>query len=181
MTNQDNYKLLKLTIAFTAIPAIALANAGSPMMWFGILHLLILNAIIGDLESVIVAKFKIANRTWLIIIGNYVSMFIGLYFIAPHFSTITGNHDFWGGKTRLGDYHLKGFVAGMIWAFFATLIIELPFFYLAVKEKVQRRQILLPFIVANTTTNLGMLLIYYLITGVENDGRVRSQPITVCL
>ncbi len=47
--------------------------------------------------------------------------------------------------------------------------------YLAVNEKVQRKQILLPFILANIATNLGMLLIYSLITGV---GRTWSSEKT---
>lgn len=149
------------TILLLLLPTLAFANAGSPMMWFGILHSLILNAIIGWTESVIIDKFKIPNRTWLIIIGNYVSMFIGLYYIAPHFSTITGNHDFWGGQTSYGDYKLQGFIVGMVTSFFATLIIELPLFYLAVKNKLQRRQIFIPFLVANTLTNIIMTIIYF--------------------
>ena len=67
------------TFLLLLLPTLVFANAGSPMMWFGILHSLILNAFIGWTESVIIDKFKIPNRTWLIIIGNYVSMFIGLY------------------------------------------------------------------------------------------------------
>ena len=159
-------RFFQLTLFLLIIPVVTLANAGSPMMWFGILHLLLLNAIIGTVESGIISKFKMPNRMALVIIANYVSMFIGLYFIAPHFSTMTGNHDFWGGKTRLGEYHVKGFVVGMISAYIATLIIELPFVYFAVKEKLQRKKVFLPFLVANTVTNVAMILIYYLITGV---------------
>lgn len=149
------------TFLLLLLPTFAVANAGSPMMWFGILHLLVLNAFIGGAESAIIYKFKIPNRTWLIIIGNYVSMFIGLYYIAPHFSTIAGNHDFWGGQTSYGYYKLQGFILGMVSSFFATLIIELPFIYLAVKEKSQRRQIFIPFLAANTSTNILMTIIYF--------------------
>ena len=159
----SNKKLFQLIILAITIPKLALANAGSPMMWFGILHLLILNAIIGTVESGIVSKFKIPNKTSVVILANYVSMFVGFYFIAPHFSSISGNYDFWGGKTRLGEYHVKGFVVGLISAYFTTLIIELPLVYYAVIEKVQRREILIPFIVANTATNTAMIVIYYLI------------------
>ncbi|RZK54274.1 MAG: hypothetical protein EOO87_10895 [Pedobacter sp.] len=151
-----------ITFLLLLLPALAFANAGSPMMWFGILHSLVLNAFIGWTESAIIDKFKILNRTWLIIIGNYVSMFVGLYYIAPHFSTVAGNHDFWGAHTIYGDYKLQGFIFGMVTSFFATLIIELPFFYLAVKDKLQGRQILIPFLVANTLTNIIMTIIYFL-------------------
>ena len=139
----------------------AFANAGSPMMWFGILHSLILNALIGWTESAILAKFKIPNRTWLIIIGNYVSMFVGLYFIAPHFSDTFGNRDFWGGQTNYGNYQLQGFIAGMTASFIATLIIEFPFFYLAQKDRKQNNLLLKPYIIANATTNAIMFLIYF--------------------
>lgn len=145
------------------LPTMVFANAGSPMMWFGILHLLVLNSLIGWVESVIVGKFRIPNRTWLIIIGNYVSMFIGLYYIAPFFSTMTGNLDFWGGGTRYGSYNLQGFVVGMATSFLATLIVEFPFFYLAVKNKLQHRQILIPFLVANILTNIIMAIVYFCI------------------
>jgi len=155
------------SISILLWPTLAFANAGSPMMWFGILHSLILNAYIGWIESKIIDSSKIPNRTWLIIIGNYVSMFIGLYYIAPHFSTISGNQDFWGGQTRYGDYKLKGFIVGMVTSFLATLIIEIPFFYLAVKDKLQRRQIFIPFLVANSMTNIIMTIIYFWIV---NDG-----------
>ena len=152
-----------LTFSLVLLPICAFANAGSPMMWFGVFHLLILNAFIGLGESLTITKFKIPNRTWLIIIGNYVSMFIGLYYIAPYFSTIAGNQDFWGGMTSYGDYELQGFIVGMLTSFIATLIIEFPFFYLAVKNKWQRKQILVPFLVANVLTNIIMTIIYFVI------------------
>jgi len=145
----------------TFLPTMVYANAGSPMMWFGMFHSLVLNAIIGLAESFIVKKFKIPNRVWMIILANYVSMFIGLNYIAPHFCAISGHHDFWGGQTSYGNYELKGFLIGMISSYFATLIIEFPFFYYAVKDRTKRKQIFLPFFVANTTTNIIMILVYY--------------------
>lgn len=166
MTKNDRNKFIGLTFLLTALPTMVFANAGSPMMWFGILHSLILNAFIGWTESSILDNYKIPNRTWLIIIGNYISMFIGLYYIAPHFSTITGNSDFWGGKTRLGDYELTGFSAGMVSSYFATLVIEFPFFFLAVKDKLQRRQLFFSFLIANTITNVVMTIIYFWIASV---------------
>lgn len=163
MKTQEKKKLFTLTIIFLTIPALALANAGSPMIWFGMFHLLLLNALIGIIESDIVSKMKVANTAWVIILANYISMFIGLYFIAPHFSTVSGNQDFWGGNTSLGAYKLKGFFIGMVSSYFATLVIEFPFFYLAIKDKQKRKQILFPFLVANTVTNMLIISLYYLI------------------
>lgn len=158
MSKQNKYGLLLL---LTLLPTFVFADAGSPMMWFGMLHSLILNAIIGWTESIILNKFKISNRTWLIIVANYVSMLVGLNYIAPHFATISGNHDFWGGQTNYGDYQLRGFFAGMIYSYFVTLIIEFPFFYLALKDKSQWKKLPLPFFIANTVTCSIMTLVYY--------------------
>lgn len=156
-------KRTTIIILFSLLPTLAFANAGSPMMWFGMLHLSILNAFIAGIESVIVNKLKIENRLWLIIIANYTSMIIGLYYIAPYFSEINGNLDFWGGQTNFGYYKLQGFVAGMITSFFATLIIEFPFFFFAVRNKTQRLKVIIPFVIANTFTNIIMTILYFLI------------------
>ena len=156
-------KQTKIITAFLLLllPTLAFANAGSTMMLFGMFHLFILNAFIGLTESAIIRKFKTPNRTWLIIVANYISMLIGLAYIAPHFSTVYGNRDFWAGQTNYGNYELQGFVAGMFTSFVATLIIELPFFYLAVKDKLQRKQIYIPFLVANILTNVILTIIYF--------------------
>ncbi len=153
----------KLTLLLVFLPTVVHANAGSPMMWFGFLHLLILNAVIGIVESMIFSRHKIEHRTLMIILGNYVSMFIGLEFIAPYFSTLAGNHDFWGGRTNYGAYELNGFLAGMGTAFIATLIIEFPFFYYSVKDKDKRKEIINPYLMANLSTNLVLFIIYSMI------------------
>ncbi len=139
------------------------ANAGSPMMWLGMFHLVFINLIIGIAESEILNVYGIKNRKWLVIIANYVSMFIGLYFIAPHFSEMAGNKDFWGGNTRLGEYEMTGFYWGMISSFVATILIEFPFAFLAVKKKVKNSKLIKIFLIANLATNICMFLIYLLI------------------
>ena len=158
-----NKDTLKITLILTLIPTLVFANAGSPMMWFGLLHSLILNSLIGIYESRYLEKKEISNRMWLIIIGNYFSMFIGLYYIAPYFSTISGNIDFWGGNTSYGEYELNGFIFGMLASFIATLILELPFYLLSVKEKEKRKKGIWTYIEANTITNVVMFLIYFII------------------
>lgn len=149
---------------FLLLPNLVLANAGSPMMWFGFLHLVWINAVIGIYESkILTSKFDIQNKKWLIILANYISMFIGLYYIAPHFSGLTGNTDFWGGKTRLGEYKLGGFLIGMTISFIATLIIEFPFYLLSLKQKIKDWSIIKPFLYANFITNIIMFIIYFII------------------
>ena len=152
-----------ITLVLTLTPTLLFANAGSPMMWFGLLHLLILNLLIGIYESKYLDRKEITNRTWLIIVGNYFSMFIGLYGIAPYFSTITGNLDFWGGNTRYGDYELNGFLFGMIASFIATLILEFPFYFFSVIDKATRKNGVWTYIEGNVMSNLVMFLIYFLV------------------
>lgn len=146
MYKKPTRKYFAVISLLISIPRIALANAGSPMMWFGMAHSLVFNGFIGIIESVIITKFKIQNRAWLIIMGNYVSMIVGLFYIAPHFSKLSGNVDFWGGSTSYGNYALKGFFAGMVSSYIATLFIEFPFFYFAVKERMQRKLIFYHFL-----------------------------------
>ncbi len=158
-----NNKYTKLMFLLFILPTLVFANAGSPMMWFGVVHGLILNFAISIIESSIIRKYGIDHRTWLILVVNYISMAIGLFYIAPFFASISGNNDFWGGQTDYSDYTIRGFIIGMIASFFATLIIEFPFAFFAVKDRSQRGKLLKPFLIANTVTNVAMTAIYYFI------------------
>ncbi|MDR0874083.1 MAG: hypothetical protein LBN27_11560 [Prevotellaceae bacterium] len=151
---------IKILIALIFLPVSVFANAGSFMVWFGFLHLLYVNAAIGVVESLIIKRYKLENKMWLIIIANYVSMIVGLVLIAPFFSTLAGNNDFWRMEH---EYSLRGFFVGMFVAYIATLLIEFPFVYLSVKEKIMRKKVILPFIMANTITYTAMTLIYFLL------------------
>lgn len=172
MTKQDGKIFISLTFLLTVLPTMVFANAGSPMILFGILHLLFLNAFIGWAESAILSAYKIRNRLFQIILANYLSMFVGLFFIAPYFS-----HNFWGLETNYGHYQLPGFIAGMTVSFIATLIIEYPFFYFALEDKTQKNILLKPFIVANTTTNAIMFLIYFWIADPQTNNKLNSCSI----
>lgn len=159
-TNNQNYLLLIILL----IPNFLLANAGSPMIWFSFLHLIWINFIIGTFESkLLVEKFNLQNRKWLIIAANYVSMFVGYYFIAPHFSLVNGYPDFWGMKSRVGEYELGGFFIGFLYSFGATLVIEFPFYWLSLKTKQKGWKLLSPFFLVNLFTNIIMLAIYFAI------------------
>jgi hypothetical protein len=161
MTKHTRSKVYTITFVLLLIPTVVSANAGSPMMWFGILHITFLNALIGFIESMVLKLFRLDNNIWKVVIANYVSMFIGLVFIAPYFSKAYGNDDFWGGNTSLGSYELNGFVAGMITSYLATLIIEYPIFFWALKDKSSAKRFGLAFFIANTVTNVAMFMLYY--------------------
>ncbi len=142
-----------LTILLITTPFFVLANAGSPMVWFNIFHLLFLNAVIGFIESEILAKYKLPNKTWLIIIANYISMVIGYYFIITNIVTTKYGRDIESGENL---------ISGFMLCFLATLFIEYPFFIASLKDKKQRNKLLKPFLIANLITNIAMMIFYSL-------------------
>jgi hypothetical protein len=112
-------------IALAIFPSTALANAGTPLMWASMLHLVFGNAIIGLVEGLLLSwMFKCSKwKTILILItANYVSAWAGGFFIAEYLPSLADitiqNIQFW-------------FLAFVSIAFIATLLIEFPFFWLA--------------------------------------------------
>jgi hypothetical protein len=151
-------------VALTFIPKAALANVGSTMMWFGLLHLAIGNAIVGILESVLVKTVQKLNvAIWKIVLGNYVSMFFGLYVVAPIFAIEVGNRNFWDGATSFGDYQLRGFFVGMFFAYLSTLVIEYPFFRWAIPSKEKDLKVVKATLLSNSVSYIIMTGIYFLI------------------
>lgn len=145
-----------MIILFIIVPLSAIANAGSPAIWFSLFHLLFVNAIIGYIESKIIFRFKIDHRPFRIIIANYISMFVGYFLIAPLFL-----HPKYG-RDILSVEPIEIFTAFFI-AFIATLVIEYPLAIWSLKDKRQRKIVLKPFILANIVTNLAMASIYLLL------------------
>lgn len=79
-------KFLLLLIAAGALsfPYRALADAGTPLMWAGLLHLSIGNAVIGIAEGVLLSwlfSTSKARSIWVMIIANYASAWGGGVFI----------------------------------------------------------------------------------------------------
>jgi hypothetical protein len=144
-----------LTSLFLALPIFVFANAGSPIIWFNIFHLLFINAIIGYVESEILSKYKLPNKTWLVLIANYVSMIVGYFVIIPNLIKPQYGRDIWSENPN--DLALGFFIS-----FVVTLLIEYPFFTASLKDKNQRKKLFKPFLVANVVTNISMISIYYL-------------------
>ncbi len=154
-------KKYTLLILFLLTTEYIFANAGSTMLWFSFLHLIVINGIIGMFESSILSViFKIKNKMVWIIVGNYISMFIGMYLIAPYFASLAGNKDFFGNWTYNQVGHLSGFFIGMLCAFITTLIVEFPFYRLAIAKE-YRPQTIKELLISNFITYGGMTLIYY--------------------
>lgn len=162
----QNSRKLSVIFGLLLSPFIAFANAGSPMVWFGVFHLLVVNGIIGIIESRLLLKYKLVNKTGLIILGNYISMFVGLYCVAPYFTNNIYHINFWSGESFI--YHssyvsdwIITFLIGFFLSFITTLVIEYPFFYFSLKNKADRKQLFYPFFKANGVTNLAMACIYF--------------------
>jgi uncharacterized membrane protein len=145
-----------LFVFFVSLPLFALANSGSPVVWFNIFHLLFFNAIIGYIESEILLKYKIPNKLWLVIIANYTSMIIGFYVLMP--TLIKGQ---FGGN--MWDRSFGVLLLGFALSFIATLIIEYFIFVAALKDKAHKQVLFKPFLIANIVTNVSMIFIYYLL------------------
>lgn len=123
-----NWKLAAI-VAIAFFPAPALANAGTPLLWTGMFHLFLGNAIIGIFEGILLAKFFGAARNLsvnLLIVANYASAWAGILLIkqwVDRFQNLTlENLKLW----------LWIFVA---LTFLLTLLIEYPFFWFLLRER----------------------------------------------
>ena len=119
--------LLILTIAL--LPATASANAGTPLMWASMLHLVFGNAIIGFIEGLLLSRiFKCP--TWRSIPGliaaNYVSAWVGGILVSGVLSPLPDitieNIRFW-------------FCSFVVIAYLVTLLIEYPFFWFVMRSQ----------------------------------------------
>jgi hypothetical protein len=73
-------------IVLALCPAVACANAGTPLMWASAFHLLIGNAVIGIGEGLILAllfRQKLALCIVVMLVANYFSAWIGTVFLIP--------------------------------------------------------------------------------------------------
>jgi hypothetical protein len=73
------------TLSLLALPSVAEANAGTPLMWAGMLHLVFGNLIIGLFEGMLLARvFGLSKKKsmGLMILANYFSAWLGGLLIA---------------------------------------------------------------------------------------------------
>lgn len=123
-----------LAFAIALSPAPVLANAGTPLMWTGIGHLFIGNAIIGIVEGILLSKLfqtPRAKSVNLLVVANYASAWGGMFLILDRLSHIP--------VITIENLHiwLWLFVA---FAFILTLLIEYPFFWFLLREQQQAVQ-----------------------------------------
>lgn len=125
-----NRRWLALVVVFLAFtPQIASANAGTPLMWAGILHLVFGNAIIGLLEGAAIGflfKRPKGRCIGIMIAANYMSAWVGGLWIA---GAVAGRID-WDIYNAWSLFW--SFVVG---TFFLTLLIEWPFVALCFRKQ----------------------------------------------
>lgn len=110
-------------------PSVAAANMGTPLMWVSMLHLAFGNALIGILEGKLLAQMYQSPKRKsipLLILANYVSAWAGGFFLLGHL-------------TSLPDITIQTvrfwFFVFLLAAFVLTLLIEYPFFWLALRPQ----------------------------------------------
>ena len=116
-------------LVMALFPSTALANAGTPLMWASMLHLVFGNAIIGIIEGLLLGSiFKCSKgkSVLILIVANYASAWAGGFLVAGYLPSLVDitvqNIQYW-------------FLAFVGVAFFITLLIEVPFFILALRSQ----------------------------------------------
>ena len=116
-------------LALTLFPSTASANAGTPLMWASMLHLVFGNAIIGLIEGLLLGwMFKCPKwRSVLILIAaNYASAWAGGFFVTNYLGSLP--------DITIQTIQLW-FLAFVGTAFVITLLIEFPFFWFALRSR----------------------------------------------
>ncbi|MGP8019491.1 MAG: hypothetical protein ACLPRE_00620 [Limisphaerales bacterium] len=118
-----------LIILFVSLPFTARADAGTPLMWAGMLHLVFGNAIIGVFEGLILARFFKLRKAICILAmipANYFSAWVGGLFLDYEITTVL----------PFGLYNAWHWIWMMVLiTFLMTLVLEWPFvFYCFRKE-----------------------------------------------
>lgn len=116
-----------ITAAVLSAPALALANAGTPLMWAGMLHLMFGNLLIGILEGLLLGwlfKAPKLKAVGILILANYLSAWAGGFLLS------------W--LCRFPDITIENLKPWLIFffvlAFALTLLIELTFFRMALRK-----------------------------------------------
>ncbi|WP_414550765.1 hypothetical protein [Anabaena sp. CCY 0017] len=113
-----------LSLLITLLPLPALANAGTALLWAGIIHLLAGNGVIALIEARLLSKWfhtPHSKTISILILANYISAWVGLLSLerlSRNLATIT-----------IENVHVWLYIFVAL-AFVMTLIIEYPFFWI---------------------------------------------------
>lgn len=116
-------------LALALFPSTASANAGTPLMWASMLHLVFGNAIIGLIEGLLLAwLFKCSKRKSVLILiaANYSSAWAGGFLVAGYLPSLV-------------DITIQNiqscFLSFVVVAFAVTLLVEFAFFWFALGSR----------------------------------------------
>ena len=118
-----------VAFAIALSPAPVLANAGTPLMWTGLGHLFVGNAVIGIVEGILLSKLFHTPRVKsvnLLVVANYTSAWVGMFLILDRLSHIP--------IITIENVHIWLWLL-VAFAFILTLLIEYPFFWFLLRKQ----------------------------------------------
>ena len=118
-----------LTLIILAFfPAVALADAGTPLIWATAFRLFLGNALVGIAEGLLLAYlFRLKGPTCIavMIAGNYFSAWVGGMFVIPMFAD----------SRNLDLHNAQRWLWGMVvTTYFVTLVLEWPFVAICLRK-----------------------------------------------
>ena len=159
------YHMTALAVIFIIAASTACyANAGTPLMWFNIFHLLIANSIFGIVEGLIITKYfktSCGKTVLLMIIANYLSAFGGYLLLSPVFYYLIEGPA--SNSLFSADLYnaLPIVICVSILFFILTVFLELPFVYLMLRKHAFKiKKILMIAFLVQIPTNLFLLIGY---------------------
>jgi hypothetical protein len=142
------------------LPTASWANAGTPLMWAGMLHLSLGNAIIGVIEGLLMARIfacPVARSIAVMIAANYISAIFGWGFLLKYLCHLP--------DITLENLHLW-FATFAALAFLISVIIEGPFYALVLPAAARTwRRTLKATCVINSMSYMLLAAWYWLASG----------------
>jgi hypothetical protein len=154
-----------------AIPVDARADAGTALMWAGMFHMLLGNAIIGVIEAAVISRFfkvKYMRIVGVTILANYFSAWAGFLLVGwtSRFSVPYG-----AGPGYVNIYNFRWFIwLAVAASFLASIILEWPFYAWALrrggyKSASMFRSSFRASVYAQTASYILLLPWFYLVSG----------------
>ncbi len=168
---KNKFRVVMFVLFFFLFAKNAFANAGTPLMWVGILHLVVGNAVIGIIEGVLISKiFKVRKRRsiTIMILANYISMIAGSFIVG-----FTGR--FFSNLLTIYSIHLFLLASFMV-VFLLTVLIEWPFCYWILRvDTVVRKQSFRASLYAQILSYALLIPFYFLASGTSLLWNVKIQ------
>lgn len=163
-----------LTVALViGVTAGARANSGTPLLWLGMLHLLIGNFVIGYLEALILHRLyriDLMRAVTVMVIANYTSAFTGFYLINTGTIPVLV-------RPLIDQFFLTlGTVFGL--AFLITLIIEMPFVrFIFKRDGLGWRPTFAGLIIIHMVTYAMMTSLYFYVSDISLYSKTKTVPL----